>query len=180
MIGRLFLFFTLILPLIGVAQLENHAIGIRAQLGINSANLDLSYQLKLNDKSRADIGLGISEQYANTATILYGNFSVYYQRVHNLTAGLNFYYGIGGHYRYRISAGIFSSGFKQNIGGLSALLGLEYNFNALNVPLVFAVDYNPLFFLGSFTNFESIGTFHPAVFGVSLRYTFDYFSLTDN
>jgi hypothetical protein len=147
-------------------QAENHpnALGIRSLSGGFGLGGELSYQRALSDRNRLELDLGWSRGSGNNFGIENRtSFSVLtgvYQWVNEIGSGFDWFYGLGGQVITYNTA--FSSGFSLGLGGQ---VGVEYDFNELNVPFQASLDFRPMGILGGISGFN-IGT------ALSLRYTF--------
>ena len=118
------------------AQVNPHAIGLRLG-GDGSVNgAEISYQHGLNSVNRIemDFGFGASPNHTRTymATVFHWDF--------NIVSGFNWFIGPGG------AVGFYAYDNADNyvnvaVGGQ---FGFEYDFNALDVPLLVSVDGRPM------------------------------------
>jgi hypothetical protein len=128
------------------AQVNPHAIGLRfgGNGDVNSA--ELSYQHGLNDINRLELDLGFGYNKNHNRVFLAG----IYQWDWNITDGLNWYIGPG--------AALGFDSYEDsdpylNIG-LGGQIGLEYDFNTLNAPILLSLDVRPMWdFLGDNAGF---------------------------
>jgi hypothetical protein len=139
---------------------------------------EINYQKAMGAANRLELGASYSsksENFAQTpftasysySTHYFGAFGAYHWHF-NITDGLNWYVGPGAGFGmwswshnalgYKVS----DSGFFLNIGGQ---VGIEYNFNVSNVPLVLSLDTRPMFGLLNSSGFGWD-------FGLGIRYTF--------
>ena len=150
------------------AQVHKNAIGLRLS-SPNFGRSAMSYQLGLNDRSRLDFGANLAFGFGTNSPLrVNGLFSTYYQRVWNIKGGLNWFAGAG--VQYQFSSINTPNPFIQNFNRLSLgpQIGIEYDFNAHNVPLILSMDFRPS--IGYSFNQENWGIQNNA--GLSLRYTF--------
>ena len=135
--------FILCAGFISQAQVHPRAIGLRFGAG-SVAGAELSYQQGVSKMNRLEfnLGAGWSSSYSNL--LVTGT----YQWNWNIEQGLNWYVGPGaaiGFYNWSDDE-ITSSGVTLGIGGQ---VGLEYDFNHLDVPLLLSLDTRPIFdFIG--------------------------------
>jgi hypothetical protein len=127
-------------------------------LGANRLEIGASYG---SVPHRAPFGVNYSTHYFGAAGV--------YQWHWNIDGGFNWYAGPGvatgfWSYSYRDYLGVnaSSSGSYVNIGGQ---VGIEYNFNVSDVPLIISLDSRPMFGL-----LNSAGFGWDIAFGI--RYTF--------
>jgi hypothetical protein len=152
------LFATLAVCAIAQAQLNPHALGLRFSGNGSINGAELSYQHKLSNENRLEFDLGwggnSSWNRMNLVGIYHWNW--------NIDGGLNWYVGPGaalGFYSYKGTPGYINI----SLGGQ---LGLEYDFNKKNAPLLLSLDVRPMWdFLG-----DNSGLGWGAAVG--LRYTF--------
>ena len=156
---KILLTFTVLFSLAALAQaqLNPHALGLRfgGDGSINGA--EISYQHGLSDANRVELDLGFGASANHTRIFIVG----IYHWNWNIDGGLNWYIGPGG------SLGFFSYDASENYIniGVGGQIGLEYDFNTLDVPILVSVDARPLWdLLGA-----NAGLGWGAAFGV--RYT---------
>jgi opacity protein-like surface antigen len=128
------------------AQVNPHAIGLRIGGNGDINGVELSYQKGFNDVNRLELDLGFGGNAHHTRFSLVG----IYHWDWNITDGLNWYIGPGagvGFYTYDNSDDYF------NIG-LGGQIGLEYDFNTLNAPILVSLDVRPMWdFIGDHSGF---------------------------
>lgn len=150
------------------AQVHDHTLGLRAGSAFPPRFWSVHYQKGLGDHSRLDFGINLHGGFSNTTSHIRGSLSAYYQHVWNIKGGFNWFLGAGVKYGF---AGYSSTSLNQFYDRLSfgPQIGLEYDFNRHNVPLVFGMDFRPSIGVptSNFQDFTSSGDF-----GISLRYTF--------
>ncbi len=140
------------------AQVEPHGLGARFGGGNYGAGLEISYQHGLGDANRLEFDLGWSSNNSINHTRITG----LYQWVWVLDGGLNWYAGPGAQFVMASANGSSASAF-----GIGGIIGVEYNFNENDVPLLISLDTRPMFHFGD-QYFDSFG------WGIALgiRYTF--------
>jgi hypothetical protein len=152
------------------SQVNPNAIGARGGGFLGSYGGEISYQKGFGEANRLELDLGWrSRRYnngnGNGNNWYYNQFSVtgIYHWVFNITDGLNWYIGPGA------QVGFYDDYYNTNSGASIALggqIGLEYDFNMHDVPLLLSLDARPMFdFIGYYGGFGGGGAF-------SLRYTF--------
>ena len=128
------------------AQVNPHAIGLRLGGNGDVNGVELSFQQGLNDVNRLELDLGVAGNPHHNRFFLVG----IYQWDWNLSGGLNWYIGPGagiGYYSYDDSDDYF------NIA-LGGQLGLEYDFNAVDAPILLSLDVRPMWdFVGDNSGF---------------------------
>ena len=146
------------------AQISNHAIGLRGGLGRVGFGGEFSYQYGLNDINRLEFDLGSNGSRYSNFRITHQTLSVIYHWVWPIKDGLNWYVGPGGQIgSYRDSF----YGFERNITiGVGGQIGIEYDFNQHDVPLLLGLDTRPMLGLGNYARGYGFET------AFSLRYTF--------
>ncbi len=154
----------------GFSQVHNHALGLRFRTSphLNIRNTELSYQIGLNQKNRLEIGLNYGQGGFDSFKYRHLSSSIYYQHVMNIRGGLNWYVGAG--LKYDLSQYIVNnvSQFHHQFSA-GPTIGLEYDFNHKNIPLLLSLDYRPsLVYSPSFQGNAYIQN----QFGLALRYTF--------
>jgi len=124
-----------------IAQVNPHAIGLRFGGNGEINGVELSYQQGLSDINRLELDLGFGSNSNHNRVF----FAAIYQWDWNITEGLNWYVGPGaaiGFYSYD------HADYYFNIA-LGGQIGLEYDFNTLDVPLLLSLDFRPMWdFLG--------------------------------
>jgi hypothetical protein len=149
---------TLVLSLTfyGTSQVNPHAIGLRGGSGNFGYGGEISYQHGFGDANRLELDLGARRNKYYGLTVLTG----IYHWVWNITEGLNWYVGPGA------QLGLYNgseAGLWLSVGGQ---IGIEYDFNQHDIPLLLGLDTRPMFLLNSaYSGFGYGGAF-------SLRYTF--------
>ncbi|NOQ72640.1 MAG: hypothetical protein GQ574_11590 [Crocinitomix sp.] len=157
------------LPFASTAQVHKHSLGLRMNSHFPYYRPSLSYQFGLNNKNRLDFN--ITTRGANTDAFSFRTIdaSIYYEHVMNIKGGLNWFVGAGVRYQYFKSNSPTQSSLYQNLA-IGPTIGLEYDFNHKNVPLLLSLDYRPSvgYGFGSHgTNFQLRQNL-----GLSLHYTF--------
>lgn len=108
------------------AEMSPNAIGLRFGAGNAGGGADLTYQRAMGSANRLELDLG-----------WYGALSVagIYQWNWNIVNGLNWYAGPG------------LSVYVGDVFGLAAggQIGIEYNFNTNNVPILLSLDAMPMY-----------------------------------
>ena len=129
-----------------IAQVNPHAIGLRFGGNGDINGAEISYQHGFSDRNRLELDLGFGSNVHHNRVFLAG----IYHWDWNITEGLNWYVGPGaaiGFYSYD------NSDDYLNIG-LGGQIGLEYDFNTLDVPLLLSLDIRPMWdFLGDNSGF---------------------------
>lgn len=142
------------------AQVNPHAIGVRLNGSHSHYGGEISYQHGFGEKNRLELDLGFrshSSWYGSSlAAIFHWDW--------NIVAGLNWFVGPGLRVSHFIGRGPGNSNdFGLSLGGQ---IGLEYDFNEHDVPLLVGIDARPMHnFIGAYGGF-GYGT------AVSARYTF--------
>ncbi|MCB9223424.1 MAG: hypothetical protein H6582_04525 [Crocinitomicaceae bacterium] len=144
------------------AQVNPHAIGLRlggSHYGYYGG--EISYQHGFGDKNRLEIDLGARNHkywsYLGLAAIFHWDW--------NLTAGLNWYIGPGAQIGFWNNRG--NNGYYRGAGlGIGGQIGLEYDFNHHDVPLLLSLDVRPMWDL-LYTNYTY---WYGGALGI--RYTF--------
>jgi len=128
------------------AQVNPHAIGLRIGGNGDINGAEISYQKGFNDVNRLELDLGFGSNPDHTRFFLAG----IYHWDWNINKGLNWYVGPGaglGYYAYENSDG------NINIA-LGGQIGMEYDFNTLNAPILLSLDVRPMWdFLGDNAGF---------------------------
>lgn len=143
------------------AQVNPHAIGVRFHSGGSWNGGELTYQHGFGDKNRLEIDAG-GRSHRN-----WGHFgvAVIFHWVMNITEGLNWYIGPGatvGSYRHKNWS---ENGLTLGLGGQ---IGMEYDFNQHDVPLLISLDWRPMFGFYTYSDYDAFGYGG----GFSIRYTF--------
>ena len=154
-----FIAFVLLFNFSADSQVNPHAIGARLNGSNYGFGAELSYQHGLGDKNRLELDLG----FANHSWYSYLSVSAMYHWVWNITGGLNWYAGPGVGASLFNGKGIYTSSFGVNIGGQ---IGMEYDFNTHDFPLLLSVDFRPMYnLIGHYSGF-GYGS------ALGIRYTF--------
>jgi hypothetical protein len=128
------------------AQVNPHAIGLRIGGNGDINGAEVSYQKGFNNVNRLELDLGFGSNPDHTRFFLAG----IYHWDWNINKGLNWYIGPGaglGYYAYE------NSGGNINIA-LGGQIGMEYDFNTLNAPILLSLDVRPMWdFLGDNAGF---------------------------
>ena len=139
------------------AQVNSRAIGLRFGGGTYSG-AEVSYQHGVGSANRIELDLGFGGYSGHSRMFLAG---IYHWDM-NIVESLNWYIGPGasvGFYHY--------DGHPDYIGvALGGQIGLEYDFNSLDVPILLSIDARPMWdFIG-----DNAGLGWGGALGV--RYTF--------
>jgi len=134
------LLFFLCLGVYAQAQVHPHAIGLRGGGNGDINGAELSYQHGLSNANRIEFDLGWGGNDNVSRMFLAG---IYHWDM-NITGGLNWYIGPGA------SVGMYNDGSGGYINvALGGQVGLEYDFNTLDIPLLLSIDGRPMWdFLG--------------------------------
>jgi len=128
------------------AQVHPHALGLRLGGNGDVNGVELSYQKGFNDVNRLELDLGFAGNPHHNRVFLLG----IYHWDWNITDGLNWYIGPGagiGFYSYDEG----DDYFNVAIGGQ---IGLEYDFNTLDAPILLTLDTRPMWdFVGDDAGF---------------------------
>jgi len=123
------------------AQVNPHAIGLRLGGDGDVNGAEISYQHGFGEANRLELDLGFGSNKNHSRIFLAG----IYHWNWNITSGLNWYVGPGaalGFYSYD------NSDDYINIG-LGGQIGLEFDFNKLNAPILLSIDARPMWdFIG--------------------------------
>jgi hypothetical protein len=160
------------------AEMSPSAIGLRMGGG-SLLGAEVNYQTALG-ANRLEIGASYSSESQSAFGVNYSTHyfgaAAAYQWHWNIDGGFNWYAGPGAaagfwsysySYNYNVSGvntrvNANENGFYVNVGGQ---VGIEYNFNVSNVPLIISLDSRPMF-----------GLLNSAGFGwdiaLGVRYTF--------
>lgn len=146
------------------AQVNPHAIGLRGGLGNFGRGGEVSYQHGFGELNRLELDLGWRGNRSFGYDYTHAAFSGIYHWVWNIEEGLNWYIGPGA------QLGLYSDKYNSNLDGFTlsvgGQIGLEYDFNTLDVPLLLSLDTRPMWgFIGGTSGFGYGAAF-------SLRYTF--------
>lgn len=123
------------------SQVNPQAIGLRGGSDGTIGGAEISYQFGLSNVNRLEMDFGFGANATHSRLFFVG----IYHWDWNITEGLNWYVGPGA------SAGLYSddgSASYLNVA-LGGQIGIEYDFNTLDVPLLLSLDARPMFdFLG--------------------------------
>lgn len=117
------------------AQMSPNALGLRLGGG-SFVGGELSYQKALGDANRLELDLGFGQSDKHNRMYL----AAIYHWHWNITGGLNWYIGPGaslGFHTYDDHDDYINVG----IGGQ---IGIEYNFNVHDVPILLSLDARPM------------------------------------
>jgi len=149
-----FLIFTVVIAFMCYnmsAQVNPYAIGLRLGGNGDVNGIELSFQKGFSELNRLELDLGFAGNPDHSRFFLVG----IYHWDWNLTGGLNWYIGPGagiGYYSYDNSNdndndNDDSDGYL-NVA-LGGQIGLEYDFNNLNAPILLSLDVRPMWdFIG--------------------------------
>ena len=147
------------------AQVNPHAIGIRGGGGNYGNGAEISYQHGMGDANRLELDLGWRGNNGNGNNYSSIHLAGIYHWDWNITEGLNWFVGPGA------VVGLFTDKFNNNndgvILGVGGQIGIEYDFNQHDVPLLLALDTRPMWRL---IGFGKGGAGYGGA--LSLRYTF--------
>ena len=147
-INLILTFLVLTITTVSAQEISKNAIGLR--LGDNDGiGTEISYQRKLNNQNRLEIGLGLRDV---------GDTNIFkatglYQWVWHLDDRFNWYAGAGGGFLNSNDSSLFAAG----------TIGIEYNFN---IPLVLSLDLRPE--VGVIGDYDGFNT----DLGLGIRYQF--------
>jgi len=161
---NLFLISFLLFSINSFSQVNPHAIGLRGGSGNYGAGGEVTYQHGFGDANRLEIDLGWrgNNGWGNNNHIIV--LSGIYHWVWNLDGGLNWYAGIGaqiGDYKLKNK----DEDISGIIFGIGGQVGIEYDFNVHEVPLLLSLDARPMLGFQSYYGFGYGGA-------LALRYTF--------
>ena len=143
------------------AQVNPNAIGIRGGGGNYGTGVEVSYQKGMGDANRLELDFGLRGSSNYSHLVVTG----IYHWVNNITSGLNWYVGPGaqvGLYTYKNSTSS-TGGITLGVGGQ---IGIEFDFNEIDIPLLVSIDTRPMWGLvGGGSGFNYGGN-------AALRYTF--------
>ena len=154
----------LLFSLHSFSQVNPHAIGLRGGIDNYGNGTEITYQHGFGESNRLELDLGWwgNNGWGNNDHLI--ALSGIYHWVWNLDGGLNWYAGFGaqiGHYKR------FHKDEDKNheyvFIGIGGQIGIEYDFNVHDVPLLLSLDVRPMF--GS-RNYQNYGG------ALALRYTF--------
>lgn len=124
------------------AQVNPHAIGLRIGGDGASNGVEISYQHGIGERNRLELDLGFRGHKNHNRVFLAG----IYHWDWNIKNGLNWYIGPGatvGFYEHKKDDDDY---FNIGLGGQ---VGLEYDFNTRNAPILLSLDVRPMWdFLG--------------------------------
>ncbi len=152
----------------GNAQVHKNGIGLQSSFRGGRFNNSFSYQLGLNDNNRIQLGLGYRQNGFDLFEYKRLSTSIYYQHVWNIKSGLNWYLGAGAKYDFSVLKENDAKLYHHNFT-VGPTIGLEYDFNHKNIPLVLTLDYRPSFVYSP--SFYKTMHFEHQI-GLSLHYTF--------
>ncbi|MFY0644658.1 MAG: hypothetical protein JXR19_09360 [Bacteroidia bacterium] len=159
MIRVTFLFaFVFSICFITQAQINPHAIGLRLASDNEANGAELSYQHGLGDANRLEFDLGLGAHKNHNNMFLAG----IYHWVWNINGGLNWYAGPGAALGFHDHNKNSDDHFSLALGGQ---IGIEFDFNSNNAPILLSVDARPMW--------DFIGDTHNLGYGtaLSIRYT---------
>jgi hypothetical protein len=122
------------------AQVNPHAIGLRFGGNGDVNGAELSFQKGFNKMNRLELDLGFAGNPHQSRFFMAG----IYHWDWNITEGLNWYIGPGagmGYYAYDRT--YVNSNDYVNIA-LGGQIGMEYDFNSLNAPILLSLDFRPM------------------------------------
>ncbi|PKP05253.1 MAG: hypothetical protein CVU11_00920 [Bacteroidetes bacterium HGW-Bacteroidetes-6] len=145
---KMFIFIALVCGSISLAisQVNPHAIGVRLAGDGDANGAEISYQHGFGEANRLEMDLGFSGNSNSNRMFLAG----IYHWDWNLTGGLNWFVGPGA------VIGMYSHDFHDDyIGvGVGGQIGLEYDFNKHNAPILLSLDFRPMWdLLGDYSGF---------------------------
>lgn len=152
-----------------MAQVHNHAIGLRGGAGAFGIGGELSYQKGFSEKNRLELDLGWNTGGAKNSYDVFVLSGIYHW-VKGFSKGLNGYLGPGGQLAYKN----FKNAGNANaiILGVGGQVGLEYDFSVENnIPFVLGMDFRAMGQLG-FSDIETRFGFGGGV-ALSIRYLID-------
>ncbi len=130
------IFFIFSIVYFGQAQVNPNALGLRFGGNGDINGAELSYQHGLGGTNRLELDLGFSGNSEQNRLFLAGIYHWHW----TINGGLNWYVGPGA------SLGFYSidnSDDHFNIG-IGGQIGLEYDFNQLNTPILLSIDARPI------------------------------------
>lgn len=148
------------------AQVNPHAIGVRADGGNLGSGAEFSYQHGLGEANRLELDLGGSADLFGLYQSVYLRLTGSYHWVFNITSGFNWFIGPA------VQVGTYHSNYSGQpriypTAAAGAQGGVEFDFNVFNVPLLVGVDARPMIGLVGGTGLQ--GQFGGSA---SVRYTF--------
>lgn len=125
---------------IAQAQINTNALGLRLGGNGDINGAEISYQQSWSDENRLEFDLGFGGNKHHSRVYLVG----LYHWVWGITDGLNWYAGPGA------TAGFFSFDDDDGIDnyfniGVGGQIGLEYDFNEMDAPILISLDARPMF-----------------------------------
>lgn len=146
----------------GEAVVHKHALGARLTGGYYFSP-EISYQMGLTNRNRLEFDAG-GRFYVNYTRLL---ATIVFHWDFNIMSGWNWFIGPGvqlGTYIDHLNPS--NNSFPIGVGGQ---VGMEFDFNVFDVPLVAGVDTRPMFDV--FGHPSGFGIYVPTA-AVSARYTF--------
>lgn len=157
------------------SQVNPHAIGLRSGGGGNGYGFgnEISYQHGLGDVNRLELDLGFRSHrnggFGGDYKTSYTTISGVYHWVMSIEGGFNWFVGPGaqigvGSYSYNLLGTTYSDSWLSI--GLGGQIGVEYDFNEFDVPILLGFDIRPMLYLANGgSNFNGDGA-------LSIRYIF--------
>lgn len=146
------------------AQVNPNAIGVRSGGGNYGFGGEISYQKGLGNANRLELDLGWGSYNAGFGYRAgYTAVTGIYHWVFVLDDGLNWYVGPGGQLLLFSNNYIGSSSIAAGFGGQ---IGIEYDFNKHDFPLLLSLDTRPMFLFSNGGSGVGWGG------ALSVRYTF--------
>lgn len=126
----------LFIGLYAQSQVNPHAIGLRLGGDGQVNGAEISYQHGLGEMNRLELDLGFGGNKNYSRIFITGSYHWNW----NITNGLNWYVGPGA------SLGFYSYDDSKNYIniGLGGQIGLEYDFNEFNLPILLSIDFRPM------------------------------------
>ena len=124
------------LSMVGLAQVNTNAIGLRLGGNGDVNGAEISYQIGMSSQNRIELDLGFGTGNGHNRMYLAG----IYHWDWNITDALNWYVGPGasvGFYQYDNSA----DGINVAVGGQ---IGIEYDFTDKGAPILLSLDGRPM------------------------------------
>ncbi|MEQ9188556.1 MAG: hypothetical protein RLP15_12545 [Cryomorphaceae bacterium] len=128
--------FIVLLSVLGMAQVNDNAIGLRLGGNGDVNGAEISYQMGLSAENRLEFDLGFGTGNGHSRMYLAG----IYHWDWNITDALNWYVGPGasvGFYEYDNS----KDGINVAVGGQ---IGIEYDFQDKGAPILLSLDGRPM------------------------------------
>jgi hypothetical protein len=122
------------------AQVNPHAIGLRLGGNGEVSGVELSFQKGFNNINRMEFDLGFSGSPHHSRF----SFAAIYHWDWRITEGLNWFIGPGaglGFYTYDNTYENSNDYINIALGGQ---IGLEYDFNTVNAPILLSLDVRPM------------------------------------